>query len=173
MDVTWQPFELHEDTPEEGIAVAEYFGRPREQVERMQERLRTRAGELGLPFASPELLTNTRKAHILSEYARDEGQLEALHRELFRANFVEGLNLAYDEVLRQMAARAGLDPEVAMASLERPDYRERVERSLERAREIGITGVPTFIVDGKYMIVGAHPYEALRDALRDIAAEQR
>jgi predicted DsbA family dithiol-disulfide isomerase len=168
--VTWRPFELHEDTPAEGIPVAEYFGRPREQVERMQEGLRNRAGELGLPFASPEILSNTRKAHILSEYARDEGKFEALHRELFRANFVEGRNLADDVVLREMAGRAGLDPEAAMASLERPDYRERVERSLERAREIGITGVPTFIVDDKYMVVGAHPYEALRDAFRRIVA---
>jgi predicted DsbA family dithiol-disulfide isomerase len=152
------------------MPLSEYFGASRERVATMQEGLRARAADLGLPFQSPEILSNTRKAHILSEYSRDLGKLEELHRELFRANFVEGLNLGDDAVLREMAARAGLDPDEAMAALEEPRYVERVEAAFGRSRQIGITGVPTFIVEGKYMIVGAHPFDALRDAFRRIAA---
>ena len=138
----------------------------------MQEGLRRRAAELGLPFNAPEILANTRKAHILAEYARDRGRLDELHRELFRANFVAGRNLGDHAVLSETATRAGLDPEEAMAALERPEYLERVARTFRRSRQIGISGVPTFIVAGKYMIVGAHPFAALRDAFRQIVQEK-
>lgn len=169
LEVTWQPFELHADTPEEGIPVAEYFELPEERVEKMHEDLRQRAAELGLPFKSPVHLSNTRKAHILSEFARREGRLDALHRELFKANFVEGRNLGDEDVLRDVAARAGLDPVESIRSLEQPEYAQSLEQALARSQQLEITGVPAFIVEGKYMIVGAHPYEALRDTLRQIA----
>jgi predicted DsbA family dithiol-disulfide isomerase len=134
----------------------------------MQSGLTVRAKELGLPFNPPEILSNTMKAHILSEYARDQGKFDALHRELFRANFAEGLNLSDDDVLQEAARKAGLDPEAAMEAIADPSYRERVEAAIERSRQLRITGVPTFIVEGKYKIVGAHPLETLRDAFRRI-----
>ncbi len=169
LDVTWLPFELHADTPNEGIPLSEYFGSSPERVASMQDGLRRRAEDLGLAFRTPEILSNTRRAHILSEYARDEGKLDGLHRVLFQMNFVEGRNLGDDDVLREAARTAGLDPDAAMAALGEPRYLERVESSFQRAREIGITGVPAFIVEGKYKIVGAHPLEALRDAFQRIA----
>ena len=169
LEVTWLPFELHADTPPQGIPLAEYFGAPRERVAGMQSGLRKRAQELGMPFNPPEVLSNTLKAHILSEYARDEGKFAALHHELFGRNFVAGENLADEAVLRDAAASAGLDPDAAMRALGASEYRERVEASIERSRQLGISGVPTFIVEGKYKIVGAHPFDVLRDALRRIA----
>lgn len=169
LDVHWRPFELNDDTPEEGLPLAEYFGVPKEDVASRQEGVRSRAAELGMPFRSPDIICNTRKAHILSEYAREKGRLEPLHRALFQAYFAEGLNLADGEVLREMAQRAGLDPEEALAALGAPRYLAAVDAALQHARDLGITGVPTFIVEGKYKMVGALPFEALRDALRQIA----
>ncbi len=134
----------------------------------MQSGLRARAEEFGLPFNPPEILSNTMKAHILSEYARDQEKFDTLHRRLFRANFVDGLNLSDDDVLQDAARTAGLDPEAAMEAITDPRYRERVEAAVERSRQLRITGVPAFIVEGKYKIVGAHPLETLRDAFRRI-----
>lgn len=172
LDVRRLPYELQEETPEEGVSLSEYYGVPQERVGSMQDGVRARAEELGMSFRTPEMLCNTRKAHILAEYAREKGTLDPLRRELFRANFVEGLNLADDHVLRHMAEQAGLDPQEAMAALYDPRYAAMVAAALQRARDIGITGVPTFIVDGKYRIVGAHPLEAMRDTLRRITATE-
>ena len=151
------------------MALSAYFGRASERIAAMHDELSRRAEELGLAFNPPEILANTRKAHVLTEYARDRRRLDELHRELFRVNFVEGGNLGADAVLMEATGRVGLNPEQAMAALDRPEYLERVQGAIRRSRQIGVTGVPTFIVDGKYMIVGAHPYESLRDALRQIA----
>ncbi len=172
-DVRWQPFELNEDTPEEGLPLSEYYDVPQERVLTMQAGLEARAAEFGLPFRAPRMLSSTRKAHILAEYARAQGRLDPLRRALFRAHFAEGLNLADDDVLHRLAQRAGLDPEEALAALGDPRYAAALEAALERSRDIGITGVPTFVVEGGHRIVGAHPFEAMRDQLRRIAAQGR
>ncbi len=139
----------------------------------MQQGLQERAESLGLRFQAPKVLSNTRKAHIMSEYARDEGKLDALRRATFRANFAEGRNLADDGVLRDLAAEAGLDPDTALAAISDPRYVQRVDAAAQRSRALGITGVPAFIIEDKYKIVGAHPLDVLRDAFRRIADEQR
>ena len=169
LEVRWLPYELNEDTPEEGIPLSEYYGVTPDRVASMQTGLQRRAAELGLPFRAPEMLSNTRKAHRLAEYAREQGKLEPLHRALFHAHFVEGRNLADDEVLRELARAAQLDPAEALAALDDPRYGAAVEANLQRARDIGVTGVPTFLVDGRYKIVGAQPYAELRDILLRIA----
>lgn len=119
------------------------------------------------------MLSNSRRALALAEYARDHGQFAAVHRLLFEAYFVAGANLADTAVLRDVAQRGGLDPDAALAAVDGGEYDARIDTASAEAREIGITGVPTFIVADRYAIVGAQPYEWLRDALRQIAAEMR
>ncbi|MFZ5815771.1 MAG: DsbA family oxidoreductase, partial [Bacillota bacterium] len=85
--------------------------------------------------------------------------------------FVEGQNLADEAVLREAAARAGLDPDAALAAVKEGRYEQRLEEFAAQARAYGITGVPTFIINNRYKIVGAHPYERLRDLFRQIARQ--
>lgn len=138
----------------------------------MHQPLLQRARELGLPLNPPANLYNTRKALELTEYARARGRHEPLHRALFKAFFVDGLNLADPQVLAHLAREAGLDPEDAMDAVERGDFRAPVQAAITQARGWGITGVPTFIIDDEYKIVGAQPYEVLRDALLRIQGDQ-
>lgn len=166
----WLPYELNDATPPEGIVLVDYYGVSQRKIALLQASIKRRAAEVGLPYNAPEVICSTRKAHLLGEYARAQGQLAPLHRALFRAHFVDGRNLADDEVLGKLAEGAGLDPRGALAALDDPRYEEAFDASLRRAEELGITGVPTFLVDGRYKIVGAQPYTELRDTLLRIAA---
>ncbi|MFZ5827520.1 MAG: DsbA family oxidoreductase, partial [Bacillota bacterium] len=76
-----------------------------------------------------------------------------------------------EAVLREVAASAGLDPDAAMAAVSEDRYAERVDQYGAQARAYGISGVPTFIINDRYKIVGAQPYERLRDVFRQIARE--
>ncbi len=172
MRVTWLPFELHPETPPESILLTEYFKQlSPAQIEQMHAGLKARAGELGLPMNPPPILANTRRALALAEFARDEDSLDALHLPLFQAFFVHGQNLYDEAVLRSVAAQAGLDPDDALASVLDGRYEERLDQYAAQARAYGISGVPTFIINNKYKIVGAHPYEKLRETIRQIARQ--
>lgn len=170
LDLDWLPYELNDDTPPEGIALAEYYGVSQRKIGLLQASIKRRAAEVGLPYNAPELICSTRKAHLLGEYARAHGQLAPLHRALFRAHFVDGRNLADDDVLGKLAEEVGLDPRAALAALDDPGCEEAFTARLRGAAELGITSVPTFLVDGRYSIVGAQPYTELRDTLLRIAA---
>ncbi|MFS8640925.1 MAG: DsbA family protein, partial [Symbiobacteriaceae bacterium] len=104
-------------------------------------------------------------------YARDRGRLERLILPLFQAYFVRGQNLHDEGVLGQAAEAAGLDREEALAAVREGRYAQRLDEHLALAGRYGIHSVPTFIVNDRYKIVGAHPYDVLRDALRRIAQE--
>ncbi len=166
------PYELNDDAPAEGIPLLDYYGVAPERVAHIQAAMRRRAAEAGLPYRAPEIIPNTRKAHILAEYAREEGRVGPVHTALFRAHFTEGRNLADAEVLRQVAQVAGLDPDAAMAAIDAPRYAQAYEANLRRARDLDITSLPTIVVNGRHKIVGMKPYAELRDALAQIAAEE-
>jgi len=165
------PFQLNPHTPPEGMSLAEYFGdrMPPERLEMMHAELRARAGEMGLPIAPPGFICNTRRAHELAEYARDQGRLDRLMLPLFQAYSVQGLNLYEEAVLGQVAEAAGLDRQEALAAVRARAHARRVDEHLALAARYGIHSVPTFIVNNRYKIVGAQPYELLCDALRRIA----
>lgn len=170
--MTWLPFELHPETPEASVPLAQYFRHLTAiQIEQMHAGVKARAAELGLSMDPPPFLANTRKALALAEFARDEGKLDALHMDLFQAYFVKGQNLADEAVLRELAATVGLDPDAAMAAIQEGRYEERLKEHAARARAYGINSVPTFIINNRFKVVGAQPYERLRDALRDIARQ--
>src|SRR4028119_2528210 len=89
---------------------------------------------------------------------------------LFPPSFPEGRDLNDAEQLGAAAAGAGLDPEEARARLAGGEGRGEVLRSQEEARELGISGVPFFVIDGKWAISGAQPVEAFLRAFDEVAA---
>ncbi len=154
----------------------------------MHEMLRSRAGEFGLPFSAPQLLSNSRLAILAAEHARDLGSHEALNRRLFTAYFAEGLDIGDVEVLAALGAEIGLDPAALRGSLATDAHADRLKRAEREARSLGITGVPTFFIASSaheaqsdtdallgagipsdptpIQIVGAQPIEVFRNALR-------
>lgn len=169
------PFELHPQTPEEGTDLAAQLGIPPDRIEQMEAGLKARADELGLPLGDGRLLVNTNKALLLAEWARREApeRLDALHRALFHAYFVEGKNLAEHAVLQAVCDEVGLPSDVALAQIETDSaLSERLTASRALAQAYEVRGVPAFIINNRHKISGAQPYDVFVRALQQIAGEE-
>ena len=166
VDVEWRPFYLYFDTPPEGKELPEYVQRAR--ASGSEERLKQMAGQYGMPFRSTDRIYNTRLAHEATEFAREQGVASEFHRALFRRVYAEGQDPSQWEVLRGTAEEVGLDAEEMQARVESGAFTETVEEQVRSAYQIGVSGVPTYVINDRYAIVGAQPYEAFQNALGQI-----
>ena len=114
----------------------------------------------GLQYGERTHTYNSRLAQELAVLGDEAGVTDALHDALFRAYFVDARNLALTDVLVDVAGTVGLDPTEARTAMEDRRYRSTVDAHWNRAKSMGVTGVPTFVADG-FGVVGAQPYEAL------------
>lgn len=150
--------------------MAEYFGAGYEQFVESFGKVRERAGRMGLELNPISHLTNTHRAFLLTEYVREQRPelLDKIQHALFRAYFVQGQNLAEDRVLLAVCQEVGLEPS---ALAESARYEERVATAQAEALQYGVTGAPTMIINDQYKLVGALPYERMREILTQIARE--
>ena len=95
-----------------------------------------------------------------------------LHDDLFRAYFVDDVNLAVVDNLVAVVERAGLDAEDAREALRERRFRDAVDADWARSAELGVTGVPTFVAASQG-VVGAQPYEAIEQLVVAAGAVQR
>ena len=163
--------EIHPETPAEGRPVSE-LGYPPEQWARMMENLYRMGKAEGIVFSERTFTTNSHKALLLAEAAKEEGPdiFEALNEGLFRAYFTEGRNIGDLQVLRDVAQAAGVPAGRMEQAWSDAAYEERLARDHAAAAEIGITGIPLFIVDGRWILEGAVPVEMLREVAQKVAA---
>lgn len=173
-ELHWQGFELHAGTPRGGMLLAELFkGRP---IEQMRAHTTQFAASLGVTLHQPDRLPNTRRALAMAEYARDQGRLDAFRDLAMDAHWEEGRDIEADDVLRDLASRAGLDGDVALVAADSPPFQARVDEMGAEAQRWGVTGIPTWVLlpdgwspgdpppaDGSrpVRIVGCQPYETL------------
>jgi predicted DsbA family dithiol-disulfide isomerase len=153
--------------------VAKKYGSTPEQSAANRERIKDSAAALGFTMAGSDRsrIYNTFDAHRLLHWAGIEGRQAELKHALFEAYFTGQRNVSDRDVLVDVAARAGLDPEAARAVLDSGRYTEDV-RDMERLwQQQGISGVPAIIFDDRYLVSGAQPAEAFERAIRSIAAE--
>jgi len=170
VDVEWHPFYLYFDTPPEGRELPEHVLRAR--AGGSEERLKQIASQYGMPFRSTDRIYNTRLAHEATEYAREHGKANAFHRALFRRVYAEGEDPSQWGVLRETAEEVDLDAEELQLRVERGAYTETVENQVRSAYHIGVTGVPTYVINHRYAIVGAQPYEVFKSALGQIFKQE-
>jgi predicted DsbA family dithiol-disulfide isomerase len=128
----------------------------------MLARLRQVARELNLPFGERKMTFNSRLAQEVGKWAEDQGRGDAFHHAVFLAYFLRGENIALQQVLHRICSSVGLDPAAAQAVLDQRSYREAVDQDWIRSREMGISAVPTFVLDGQ-RLVGAQSYAALEE----------
>ncbi|WP_426130304.1 DsbA family oxidoreductase [Pararhizobium sp. PWRC1-1] len=174
--VNWRPYQLNPDLPPEGVdhkahLAAKLGGQA--AVDRAHEMLAGLGEQDGITFDfdAVKISPNTLDAHRLIRWALTEGgdtQSEVASL-LFKANFEEGRNIGDHTVLLDIAAEAGLDRTVIAALLASDADKDAVSEEIDMARGMGVTGVPCFIIDSKYAVMGAQSVEVLEDALRDIA----
>jgi predicted DsbA family dithiol-disulfide isomerase len=82
--------------------------------------------------------------------------------------YAEGKDISQWDVLRDAAQEAGLDGEAMQADVESGKYTELVNQQVQQAYQVGVTGVPTYVINDRYAVVGAQPYEVFKDALAQI-----
>lgn len=163
LEVEWVPFELDEATPEEGSKLTEKF--PEMDLKEHYQDLNATIQPYGLKFSGTDLVANTRKAHLASEYAREQGKADEFHREVGRAYFTDGKNIASEQVLKEIAGTVGLDGDEMMAEVESGKYDTRLEEAKAKAAQLEIEVVPTYFFDGTKRIEGIQSLEGLKEAL--------
>jgi predicted DsbA family dithiol-disulfide isomerase len=177
VEVEYHSFELAPDTPVdfEGTEVdflAGFKGMPTAQVRRMLEQMVQVAASVGLDFDYDALQhTNTRKAQEVLHLAKARGLQYEVKERLLRAYFTEGRHVGHDDDLAELAAEAGLDRTEVLTALRAGTYRDDVDADIDQARAYGITGVPFFVVDGRYGVSGAQDPALFAQALRQATAE--
>ena len=146
--------------------LASKFGMPEAQVREMLDRVTGIAAEVGLDYDFESVQqTNTTRAHELLHLAKDRGLQDALKERLMVAYFVEGRHIGHVDDLVGLAAEVGLDPAEARAALDDHRYAEAVDADIAQAREYGITGVPFYVIDGRFGVSGAQSPESFASAL--------
>ena len=173
--VTWRPFQLNPQLPAEGMSREEYvvqkFGAARSKD--IYARVAAVGAEYGIPFAFDRIARqpNTVAMHSLIALAdaagpQADGLQDRVKEAFLHAYFLDGVDLTRTENLVAIATAAGLDRAKVEQCLADPQSRQAVEQEDQRARAIGVEGVPFFIFNGKLAVSGAQGPEALLDAMR-------
>ncbi|HTP84824.1 MAG TPA: DsbA family oxidoreductase [Alphaproteobacteria bacterium] len=178
LEVGWRPFQLNPEMPAEGMDRKDYlrakFGDS--AGGRNYDRITEIGREVGIPFAFDRITRtpNTILAHRLIRYATREHHQDAMVETLFRGYFTEGEDIGNPAALARLAGVAGLDPATVETYLVSGEDDDTIRAEDAFARQIGINGVPCFIIDRQYAISGAQPAEAfveVFDLARKGAAE--
>ena len=183
IEVRWMPFELNPDLPPEGKRQDEHlaavYGRSPEEVAAMREQMKATAARAGFPMdftgegaEPPAMMWNTFETHKLLRWALAEGGPDAQTRlklALLKAHFQQRRNVSDRQVLLDIAEAEGFDRAKASEALadEALAIATRVEE--ERGRRAGINSVPSFVIDGQYLIQGAREPEDYAQMLRRVA----
>jgi predicted DsbA family dithiol-disulfide isomerase len=125
----------------------------------------------GLPFnAERNMSYNSRLAQELSKWAEEKGKGDEIHDALFRAYFVDVKNIGKVEPLAEIAHALGLPADEATEVLVSRKYKDAVDDDWRRCAAYGVTAVPTFLA-GRYIMVGAQPYEELQGLVEHVMKE--
>ena len=173
----WHPFELNPNMPPQGQIlrehIAEKYGSTAEQSQQARTRLTALGQELGFSFNfnDDSRIVNTFSAHQLLGWAEAQGRQHPLKLALFDAYFTKQLDVSKPEVLLAAAQSAGLDPDAARAALESGNHIIPVREKQQFWTSRGISGVPSMVFGGKYLLTGAQGTETYAQVLQRCLAE--
>ncbi len=176
VDIRWRPFQLDHTIPPEGVDRQEYLSKKFGGAERASEIYSTvsSAGEAeNIPFAF-ELIKrspNTLNAHRLIRWAVTPGLQYEMVERLFQLYFIEGANIGDRDVLLGAAEDVGLDLEIVTELYDTEADMDLVRGEVALAQQLGISGVPCFIVNNRYAVMGAEQPEVIVSALERAAAD--
>jgi predicted DsbA family dithiol-disulfide isomerase len=143
-----------------------YRGRAEEGVNRL-------AAAVGLHLELHERLINSRPALQAAEFAREQGHFDAMHRQLMKAYWDDGRDISDIAVLRQVAAKAGVDVAGMEAAVAADRFGDYLDARRAEAGELGINGIPAHVVADRYLVMGAQPYDLFERVMAKAGVPKR
>ncbi|RBW48561.1 DsbA family oxidoreductase [Marinobacter sp. F3R11] len=175
--VEWHAFELNPEHSGEGEpilpALARKYGKSEEEARATQNQMMAIAQGLGINFEKLQerLTCNTFDAHRLVKWAGEQGRQTELKQALFGAYFGKGNNVSSQDTLLECVEAVGLSSEKAREVLDSDQYARAVREDEANYQKAGVTAVPAYIINNKYLIAGAQEPDVLVQALREIGAD--
>ncbi|ASM71708.1 MULTISPECIES: DsbA family oxidoreductase [Roseobacteraceae] len=175
--IRWHPFELNPTMPPEGQNTAEHiaekYGASAEQSAQNRKQLQALGKSLGFDFNfTPESrMVNSFQAHQLLDFALSQGLQHPLKLALFEAHFTDNRDVSDTEVLIDVAAKVGLDAKAAREVLDSGALAATVREKQDFWTSRGISGVPSMVFAGKYLVTGAQGAENYAQILRQTLEE--
>jgi len=175
LEIRYHSFQLMPELPDDRTSnlndmLQNKRGIPLAQAAEMNRQVAARAATVGLTYnMDGALAINTRAAHRLTHFAKQQGLQHAMMQRLFRAYLTDGLNIGDHTVLADLAAEIGLDRAAALEVLRGDAFGPDFEADVQRAHQIGVTGVPFFVLNNKYAVSGAQSKDVFRQALAKAA----
>ena len=177
VEVTWKSFQLNpEMKTEPGKNINQYLAEAKgwslDEAKAMNNRVTGMAKEVGLNYDFDKaVVANSFDAHRFVQLAKKEGKGDAAEERLFKAYFTEGKNIADHNTLSTLASEIGMDGKEVETMLSGNENTEAVLADVKEAEQIGVRGVPFFVIDRKYAISGAQPEETFLKALNQALDE--
>jgi predicted DsbA family dithiol-disulfide isomerase len=171
IEIEWHSFQLDPDvTPQPGRDVYSYLAERKgisdAQSRQMHDNVVAMAKQVGLQYNFDKaVIANSFDAHRIGHLAKKYGKGDAMEEQLFRGYFTEGKDIASHDVLVAMAKAIGIDEAEARQVLNSNMYADAVAADIQRAAQIGVRGVPFFVLNNKYAVSGAQQPETFLQAL--------
>ncbi|WP_434512854.1 DsbA family oxidoreductase [Desulfitobacterium sp. AusDCA] len=162
----WMSYELHPETPPEGISLKQSF--PQMNIQERQNQFNKMGAPYGIVFNNLSRVVNTHLALQASEFAREEGKFHEYHEKLLYANYTEGKNIGDINVLLELAQNVKLDPQKLEIAIRQKRYEPRLLEVQDQAEKDQIMATPTVIINDQFRIVGAQSFQAFRKKFKDI-----
>lgn len=175
VEIEWQPFELNSDMPAQGeelrAHVLRKYGAKREDSDKARAHISALGAEYGFEFDYFDgmKIVNTRDAHVLLDYAHEQGLQNQLKQRLFAAFFTEQKDVSDRAVLLAEAQSVGLDTAAATLALDDSERRSRVVSQEQQWQRQGVSGVPTVIFNRRSAMTGAQPQATYKEVLQELA----
>ncbi|WP_261512173.1 DsbA family oxidoreductase [Chryseobacterium paludis] len=177
VEVEWKSFQLDPTlNPSETKNTLTYFrekkGFPEAQASQMISQVAQMGKGAGIDFNFEKaLITNTFSAHKLLHLSKKYHKSNEMEEALFIAHFIDGKNVGDPDTLVSIADSLGIDREEAKQAVTSEEFTHEVNEDIQQARNNGITGVPFFVLNGKYAVSGAQPVDVFENALQQTYKE--
>jgi predicted DsbA family dithiol-disulfide isomerase len=161
VEVVWKSYQLNpnqvSDANKSAVqSLAESKGISLAEAQRLSDYVTEMALSVGLKYNFDKtLVANTLRAHQFTHFAKAKGKQNEAEEVLFNAYFIEGLNIDDINILAQLAEKIGLESVALISAIENGTYKDAVSQDIYEARQVGVQGVPFFLIDGKYAVSGA------------------
>jgi predicted DsbA family dithiol-disulfide isomerase len=175
--VTWKSYLLNPDQKTDpSLKLDQYLANVKgwqlDYAQQLNRQVTEMAESVGLAYnLDNAVIANSFKAHRLIHLAATTGLADAAEEALFKAYFTQGRNIDDNATLFQLGESIGLDPVSVNRVLQSDDFGDEVKRDILEARQLGVRGVPFFLVNGKYAVSGAQPTEVFLQTLEKAARE--